>query len=56
MSLISRTTALIRSAAALNSLTLGIVEVGDEARMPYGTDAEARLVREDGAWKIEDPD
>jgi hypothetical protein len=33
-----------------------IVEVGDEARMPYGTDAEARLVREDGAWKIEDPD
>lgn len=33
-----------------------IVEVGDEARMPYGADEEARLVREDGAWKIEDPD
>jgi hypothetical protein len=33
-----------------------IVEIGDEARMPYGGGAEARLVREDGAWKIEDPD
>jgi hypothetical protein len=33
-----------------------IVEVGDEARAPYGAGGEARLVREDGAWKIEDPD
>jgi hypothetical protein len=33
-----------------------IVETGDEAHMPYGAGAEARLVREDGAWKIEDPD
>jgi hypothetical protein len=33
-----------------------IAESGDEARMPYGDRAEARLVREDGLWKIEDPD
>jgi hypothetical protein len=33
-----------------------IIEVGDEARLPYGAGNEARLVREDGAWKIEDPD
>jgi hypothetical protein len=33
-----------------------IVEVGDEAHMPYGERAEARLVREDGLWKIETPD
>jgi hypothetical protein len=33
-----------------------IVEVGDEARLPYGPGHEARLVREDGAWKVEDPD
>jgi hypothetical protein len=33
-----------------------IVEVGDEARLPYGAGNEARLVREDGAWKVEDPD
>jgi hypothetical protein len=33
-----------------------VVEVGDEARIPYGAGSEVRLVREDGAWKIEDPD
>jgi hypothetical protein len=33
-----------------------IVEVGDEAHMPYGDKSEVRFVREDGAWKIEDPD
>jgi hypothetical protein len=33
-----------------------IVELGDEAHMPYGEGQEARFVREDGAWKIEDPD
>ena len=44
---------LARLRAALGA---PIVEVGDEARMPYGADAEARLVREDGDWKIEDPD
>ncbi len=31
-----------------------IVETGDEARMPYGDNSEARLVREDGLWKIDD--
>jgi hypothetical protein len=38
------------------SLDAPIVETGDEARMPYGATDEARLVREDGDWKIEDPD
>lgn len=33
-----------------------IVELGDEAHMPYGDRYEVRFVREDGAWKIEDPD
>jgi len=33
-----------------------IIEVGDEARMPYGDSAEMTFVREDGVWKIEDPD
>jgi hypothetical protein len=33
-----------------------IVEVGDEAHMPYGERYEVRFVREDGTWKIEDPD
>lgn len=32
-----------------------IVELGDEAHMPYG-EREVRFVREDGLWKIEDPD
>ncbi|HET6279454.1 MAG TPA: hypothetical protein VFH73_00750 [Polyangia bacterium] len=32
-----------------------IIELGDEAHMPYG-DREVRFVREDGLWKIEDPD
>jgi hypothetical protein len=38
------------------SAGLPIVEVGDEAHMPYGEKYEVRFVREDGAWKIEDPD
>jgi hypothetical protein len=33
-----------------------IIEVGDEARMPYGEGAEVLFVREDGLWKVEDPD
>ena len=33
-----------------------IVESGDEAHMPYGPDREVHFVREDGRWKIEDPD
>jgi len=33
-----------------------IVETGDEARMPYGDNSEARLVREDGLWKVEEAD
>ncbi|HVZ74216.1 MAG TPA: hypothetical protein VHJ20_17675 [Polyangia bacterium] len=42
-----------RLRAALGS---PIVEEGAAARMPYGERDEARLVREDGLWKIEDPD
>jgi hypothetical protein len=30
--------------------------VGDRATMQYGTGLTAQLVREDGVWKIEDPD
>jgi hypothetical protein len=33
-----------------------IVETGDEARLPYGERAEVHFVREDGLWKIENPD
>jgi hypothetical protein len=33
-----------------------IVETGDEARMPYGDDFEVKFAREDGLWKISDPD
>jgi len=50
---VGNTQLLARLRAALGA---PIVEIGDEARMPYGAGAEARLVREDGAWKIEDPD
>jgi hypothetical protein len=38
------------------ALAAPMVELGDEARMPYGAGSEAHLVREDGVWKIEDPD
>ncbi|HEX3697276.1 MAG TPA: hypothetical protein VH374_18020 [Polyangia bacterium] len=37
------------------NLEAPIVELGDEAHMPYG-DHVVRLVREDGAWTIVDPD
>jgi hypothetical protein len=48
---------LIRLRAALDApVVQPIIEMGDEARMPYGGDGEVRLVREDGAWKIENPD
>lgn len=33
-----------------------IEQVGDRATMPYGERYTAVLVREDGAWKVEDPD
>ena len=33
-----------------------IVESGDEAHMPYGPEQEVFFVREDGVWRIEDPD
>jgi hypothetical protein len=33
-----------------------IIEVGDEAHMPYGERSEVRFVREGGVWKVEDPD
>lgn len=33
-----------------------IEQVGDRATMPYGERYTAVLVREDGVWKVEDPD
>jgi hypothetical protein len=33
-----------------------IVEAGDEAHLPYGPEQEVLFVREDGVWRIEDPD
>ena len=37
------------------NLDAPIVELGDEAHMPYG-EHEVRFLREDGAWTIADPD
>jgi hypothetical protein len=37
-------------------LAAPIVESGDEAHMPYGPEQEVFFVREDGIWRIEDPD
>ena len=44
---------LSRLQAAANA---PIVESGDEAHMPYGPEQEVVFVREDGVWRIEDPD
>jgi len=44
---------LSRLQAAVNA---PIVESGDEAHMPYGPEQEVVFVREDGVWRIEDPD
>jgi hypothetical protein len=38
------------------ALAAPIVESGDEAHMPYGPEREVVFVREDGVWRIEDPD
>jgi hypothetical protein len=38
------------------ALAAPIVETGDEAHMPYGPEQEVVFVREDGVWRIEDPD
>jgi len=38
------------------ALAAPIVESGDEAHMPYGQEMEMIFVREDGVWRIEDPD
>jgi hypothetical protein len=38
------------------ALAAPIIESGDEAHMPYGPDLEMVFVREDGVWRIEDPD
>ena len=46
-------TLLSRLQGALNA---PIVESGDEAHMPYGSEQEVVFVREDGVWRIEDPD
>lgn len=47
----ARLLALLRAA-----IRAPIVESGDEAHMPYGDRMEVLFVREDGLWKIEDPD
>jgi hypothetical protein len=44
---------LARLQAALGA---PIVETGDEAHMPYGPEQEMVFLREDGVWRIEDPD
>lgn len=33
-----------------------IEQDGDKARMPYGDQFEVKFIREDGVWKIKDPD
>ena len=38
------------------ALAAPIVESSDEAHMPYGPEHEVVFVREDGIWRIEDPD
>jgi len=38
------------------NLEAPIQQSGDRASMPYGEKFEVRFVREDGIWKIEDPD
>jgi hypothetical protein len=38
------------------NLNAPIHQAGDSATMPYGEKWEVRFVREDGVWKIEDPD
>jgi hypothetical protein len=45
---------LIRNLKA--NLNAPIHQTGDTASMPYGDKSEVRFVREDGLWKIEDPD
>ena len=45
-----------RLAELRSNIGATIVETGDEARMPYGDNSEARFVREDGLWKIEEAD
>jgi hypothetical protein len=39
-----------------SAIAAPIIESGDEAHMPYGTEQEVHFVREDGSWKVEDPD
>lgn len=38
------------------ALENAIEEVGDRATMPYGERFQVHFVREDGVWRIEDPD
>lgn len=38
------------------NLRAPIHQSGDRATMPYGDNQEVRFVREEGIWKIEDPD
>jgi hypothetical protein len=55
--LLSQSEELERLVALLKaSLDSPIEEVADRATMPYGESFTARLVREYGRWKIEDPE
>jgi hypothetical protein len=47
-------TVLLRELKA--NLKAHITLSGDRATMPYGDDKAVRFVREEGVWKIEDPD
>jgi hypothetical protein len=40
------------------ALTAGVpvAEVGDDAHLPLGPEHEARLVREDGLWRVQEPE
>ena len=49
-----RITAALR--AALSNASTQFEEVGDRATMAYGSGGTVQLVREHGAWKIEDFD
>ena len=42
--------------ALRENLDAPIEEIGNRATMPYGEHMQVQFVREDSAWKIEDPE